>query len=147
MFAFLSFSSIAFAYGDSVYGGGSYGSAVSTAVHNPNSGGPINLESNLKKVAVNTVENKVDESTTSGGGSMSCQNFSSSKSLKLAMKGTEVKNLQTCLKLRNYLPASSKVDGIFGKKTKAAVIKFQKDNKIKTNGIVGPQTKAKLKTK
>ena len=61
------------------------------------------------------------------------------------MKGTEVKSLQTCLKLRKYLPDTSKVDGIFGPKTKQATMAFQKANGLKADGIVGPLTRARLK--
>lgn len=43
-----------------------------------------------------------------------------------------VKNIQAKLKLP--------VDGIFGPKTKAAVVAFQKKHKLVADGIVGPQT-------
>ena len=39
-----------------------------------------------------------------------------------------------------------KADGVFGAKTKAAVIQFQKDNKLQVDGIVGNQTLTVLKT-
>lgn len=39
------------------------------------------------------------------------------------------------------------VDGIFGKLTKAVTIKFQKNNNLVTDGVVGVKTRAKLKAK
>jgi hypothetical protein len=47
-------------------------------------------------------------------------------------RGPDVVTLQTCLRI----PA----DGIFGKQTKAAVIKFQQDEDLEPDGIVGPKT-------
>ncbi len=58
------------------------------------------------------------------------------------MKGDDVKALQTYLNAHNY--NSGIVDGIFGKLTKQAVIKFQLANNLKGDGIVGPLTRAKL---
>lgn len=52
--------------------------------------------------------------------------------LKFGSKGEEVKRLQKLL----YITA----DGIFGKDTRAAVIQFQKNNGLVTDGIVGPKT-------
>ena len=37
------------------------------------------------------------------------------------------------------------MDGIFGALTKAAVLKFQKKQKLVQDGIVGPKTRAALK--
>ena len=62
--------------------------------------------------------------------------------LKYGSRGTEVKNLQQQLIKLGYL--KGKADGIFGSQTRAAVIKFQKDYKLKQDGIVGPETRSKL---
>ena len=56
--------------------------------------------------------------------------------LKLGSRGTDVKNLQQCLSLA--------VDGIFGEITEEAVKVYQKENALAVDGIVGPQTWAKL---
>ncbi|NQE35113.1 peptidoglycan-binding domain-containing protein [Microcoleus asticus] len=48
-----------------------------------------------------------------------------------------VRYLQQSL-VKNGYPVA--IDGFFGAKTKQAVIKFQKQNKIAVDGIVGPQT-------
>ena len=54
------------------------------------------------------------------------------KVIKLGSKGKEVEDLQKYLKI--------KVDGDFGPKTEEAVKKFQKDNKLVADGVVGEKT-------
>jgi uncharacterized protein with LGFP repeats len=56
--------------------------------------------------------------------------------IQLGSRGADVKYLQTKLKLT--------ADGIFGAKTKAAVIAFQKSKGLTADGIVGPKTWAAL---
>ncbi len=56
----------------------------------------------------------------------------------MGSRGEEVRQIQTALTERGYL--QDKIDGIYGTKTKAAVTKFQQDNGLKVDGIVGPQT-------
>lgn len=57
-------------------------------------------------------------------------------------KGESVKNLQKCL---NYVQNSGlDTDGIFGTKTKKALIKFQTTNKIAIDGIYGPGSARKM---
>jgi peptidoglycan hydrolase-like protein with peptidoglycan-binding domain len=62
--------------------------------------------------------------------------------LKEDSTGPEVIDLQYILKLRGgkqeFDPGS--VDGIFGAKTKASVIKFQKSKGLTVDGIVGEKT-------
>ncbi|MGQ4647932.1 peptidoglycan-binding protein [Lyngbya aestuarii] len=62
--------------------------------------------------------------------------------LKEGSQGEEVKKLQGFLTTTGYNPGA--IDGIFGSKTKAAVIRFQKDYGITEDGIVGPVTRAKM---
>lgn len=52
--------------------------------------------------------------------------------------GTEVRNIQSVLKRLGYYTGS--VDGIYGSKTKSAVIKFQRDCGLTQDGICGPVT-------
>jgi peptidoglycan hydrolase-like protein with peptidoglycan-binding domain len=52
--------------------------------------------------------------------------------------------VQKALVDAGYNIGSSGVDGIFGKNTRAAVIKYQRDNGIKQTGNVGPITAGKL---
>lgn len=59
------------------------------------------------------------------------------KTIKEGSKGSEVKFLQQALVSRGY---SIEVDGIFGPKTKAAVIAYQKAEGLSTDGICGPKT-------
>jgi peptidoglycan hydrolase-like protein with peptidoglycan-binding domain len=49
------------------------------------------------------------------------------------MEGEDVAQLQEQLKAWGYY--SGKVDGIFGEKTQAAIIKFQQDNRLTPNGV------------
>src|SRR5690606_3144214 len=63
--------------------------------------------------------------------------------LKQGSSGAAVKDLQTKLKRLGYKITP---DSKFGPATKSAVVAFQKKYKIKADGIVGPQTHAKLKS-
>ena len=62
--------------------------------------------------------------------------------LTVGAKGDEVTRLQQRLKDLGYL--SGKVDGQFGGGTKRAVISFQRRNGLKTDGVAGETTLAKL---
>jgi hypothetical protein len=70
--------------------------------------------------------------------------------LKQKMTGEDVKNLQIYLNTYGYPIAITGVGSIrhetnyFGLKTKQALMKFQKANNLKPDGIVGPLTKSKL---
>lgn len=57
-------------------------------------------------------------------------------------RGDAVRKLQELLNALGYDCGS--VDGIFGSKTKAAVLAFQKANGLAADGIVGPLTWGKL---
>lgn len=58
--------------------------------------------------------------------------------LKQGSTGTKVKEVQT--RLKNWGYYSGSVDGIFGPKTKAAVVWFQRNNGLTQDGIVGTAT-------
>lgn len=58
--------------------------------------------------------------------------------LKQGSSGATVKTMQTKLINWGYLTGNS--DGIFGSKTKAAVVKFQRNNGLTADGIVGTKT-------
>ncbi len=58
--------------------------------------------------------------------------------LKQGSKGDLVKTVQTKLIKWGYL--TGKADGIFGAKTKAAVIKFQRKNGLTADGVIGTRT-------
>jgi len=62
--------------------------------------------------------------------------------LKQGSTGTQVRTMQTRLKAWGYYTGS--VDGIFGPKTRAAVIYFQQRNGLAVDGIVGARTAAAL---
>ncbi len=61
---------------------------------------------------------------------------------RMGSTGSEVREIQTRLKKWDYYKGS--VDGIYGTKTKNAVISFQKKNKLTADGIAGPATLAAM---
>ena len=67
---------------------------------------------------------------------------SHSSILKAGSKGEVVKQLQQKLAIIGYAPGPA--DGVFGAKTKAAVMVFQKDAGLTQDGIVGAATLAAL---
>lgn len=71
----------------------------------------------------------------------SAPSSSSSSTLKEGSSGAAVRELQLFLNTRGE---SLLVDGNFGAKTKAAVQRFQSANGLTSDGVVGPQTKAKM---
>jgi len=64
--------------------------------------------------------------------------------LKKGDKGSAVRKLQQDLMTLGYSLAPYGADGSFGKITEEAVKKFQKDNKLAVDGIVGPATQKKI---
>ncbi|MBO8158662.1 peptidoglycan-binding protein [Thermosyntropha sp.] len=65
--------------------------------------------------------------------------------LRYGSRGTYVQNLQRDLTFLGYNTGG--IDGIFGSKTYNAVIRFQKDNNLNPDGIVGKKTKGMLDKK
>lgn len=62
--------------------------------------------------------------------------------LRLGDRGELVKALQERLKDLRY--AVGRADGIFGQRTRAAVLAFQAENGLVTDGIIGPKTRTAL---
>ncbi len=62
--------------------------------------------------------------------------------LRTGSRGDAVRKLQELLNAKGY--TCGNVDGIFGSKTYAAVLEFQKANSLGVDGIVGPLTWTKL---
>ncbi|MBC9716007.1 peptidoglycan-binding protein [Streptomyces sp. TRM66268-LWL] len=54
--------------------------------------------------------------------------------------GAKVKEIQALLTLRGYSVGSSGIDGQFGAATEGAVKRFQSNNRLGVDGIVGPKT-------
>ncbi|MDQ0219976.1 endopeptidase [Peribacillus cavernae] len=61
------------------------------------------------------------------------------QTLKSGMTHTDVKQLQETLKKKGYFTSKSTTT-YFGTVTKSAVMKLQKNNRLKADGIVGPNT-------
>lgn len=61
---------------------------------------------------------------------------------KMGSTGKEVTEIQRVLKQKGYY--NDKIDGIYGTKTRNAVIAFQKANGLESDGIVGQKTLKKL---
>ena len=64
--------------------------------------------------------------------------------LQVNAKGNGVKAIQQLLNARGFLCGTA--DGIFGEKTKTAVLQYQKSMKITADGVVGKQTYNNLLT-
>lgn len=61
---------------------------------------------------------------------------------KFGSTGQEVRNIQKKLKSWGYY--NGDVDGVYGSKTKAAVVYFQKKNGLTADGVAGPKTLAAM---
>ena len=82
---------------------------------------------------------KIGEKKKSSGGSSSGDSISWKGSiLSMGSKGQYVKDLQNLLKKAGFDPG--KIDGIYGPKTRDAVLRFQRAAKISVDGIAGPET-------
>ena len=62
--------------------------------------------------------------------------------LKFRSRGNSVVHLQKALSAKGFSPGAA--DGIYGKKTENAVIRFQQAYKLRIDGIAGPQTQSVL---
>lgn len=94
-----------------------------------NSGSSQNNNNNSSNSNSNSNKNASSGSSLFGG------NYAT---LKSGYKNARVRTLQTALIALNYLNGSA--DGSYGKKTKAAVIAFQKANNLKADGAAGKKT-------
>ena len=66
------------------------------------------------------------------------------RTLRKGMTGPDVKSLQQLLFAKGYSVGASCDDGDFGDKTEQAVLKFQADNDLDKDGIVGMDTFSRL---
>ena len=64
--------------------------------------------------------------------------------LKVGSSGQDVRDLQEMLNLAVLLQPLLTVDGVFGPKTNARVVLFQRQAKLVPDGIVGPKTSKAL---
>lgn len=96
-------------------------------------------------VVAKPVENSATAAATPEKGQNKAQTESvvfNMKTLRMGDKGTQVKVLQWLLNDKGY--DCGKADGIFGKKTKAAVMAFQKAKNLVEDGIAGKKTITEL---
>lgn len=63
-------------------------------------------------------------------------------SISWGSRGSQVREVQTKLKQWGYYKGS--VDGVYGPATYRAIVSFQRKNKLKADGVVGPQTRKAL---
>lgn len=130
-------STTSFAYTISPVRHTSSGSSVASRYSNLISMGNLQAAEELKKEFPNQIPNQIVSTPSL---------VTITKILKLTkplMKNEEVKTLQSYLNSKGY--NCGLVDGLFGPKTKKAVILFQKANNLTPDGIVGPKTKAMMK--
>ena len=97
----------------------------------------------LKKIYGGNAKAAATPTPTPTGTSTSSTTVSGT--LKTGSTGAAVQTLQTQLISLGYL--SGKADGVFGRKTAAAVKAFQKANKLTADGIAGSKTLTMLETK
>jgi len=64
------------------------------------------------------------------------------RSLRLGMRGADIKSLQQRLQRRGFNPGAT--DGIFGHATQAAVLAFQRSAGLLADGVAGARTRAAL---
>lgn len=74
-----------------------------------------------------------------------CPYAEPTKNLKKGAKGEGVKWIQLMLVACGYSVGKHGIDGDFGRDTRTAVRKFQQENGLEVDGIVGPLTRQALK--
>jgi spore germination protein YaaH len=67
------------------------------------------------------------------------------RNLRIGSRGNDVLEVQTLLQKWGYSPGP--LDGIFGYRTQQAVLRFQRDQGLVADGIVGPKTLQALRAK
>jgi len=117
---------------------GSSGSSASTIYSNLLAMGNTQAAEEVKKQFPNQIT-QIQPTVTNQGVSLG----SNIRTLRYKMTGDDVKKLQEYLNSLNYNCGVS--DGIFGNKTRQAVIKFQKAKNLIPDGIVGPKTREVMK--
>lgn len=92
-------------------------------------------------VDINTTYSLLGVWVDRGDEDMQLSSFNLGRKLRLKLKrmnGSDVRDVQDALTLNAFSPGLS--DGIYSKETKKAVKQFQKQNGLKPDGVVGPET-------
>ena len=134
---------VAGTYGSNTYNTGEY------STYTPTTGSTgitkVAREKFLAEQASATIVTPVISDTSSSTG------FIFTRTLKLKMTGNDVKNLQIYLNTHGYVIVKTgagslgKESTYFGNLTKQALMKFQKANNLKADGIAGPKTRVLMK--
>ena len=74
----------------------------------------------------------------------SAQSTDPSPALRLGSQGQGVASLQRALQHLGYVPGA--IDGVYGEQTRSAVVQFQKDHHLRSDGVVGLKSWLELKT-
>ncbi|MBW4582330.1 MAG: peptidoglycan-binding protein [Tildeniella nuda ZEHNDER 1965/U140] len=105
---------------------------------------------NFRSISSSSISNSLISSSSISSNSISNSSFISATSnstfstgglLRFGSRGSDVRALQQQLNARSY---SVRVDGIFGSETDRAVRRFQSDNNLVADGIVGSDTRYAL---
>lgn len=128
-------------------GGGSSSNNAGVINYNPNDGSKLSPG----QTVLNKQTGKYITQGTPEGSSSNTPPAGSTASITTTLNsgssGAAVKALQSFLANNQYTGSDGKplaTDGVYGNQTKAAVMAFQKANGLTVDGIVGPQTIAKL---
>jgi hypothetical protein len=92
--------------------------------------------------AVFTIVDTTTALNTSGSAVLGAESFHFTQFLSEGSQGNEVKELQKYLNDRGY--GAGNVDGNFGSQVKDALMRFQTDNGLKSDGIVGYEVRTWL---
>ena len=68
------------------------------------------------------------------------------RNLQNGSRGPDVSNLQNLLNSKSPHGPRLVADGVFGRRTRLAVVNFQRNNRLSTDGVAGPLTMAALES-
>jgi hypothetical protein len=115
--------------------------ALKTVTSSP-SPSPTPTSTSSARLNTSLTANALGAVTDSSSNAVGHTSYRFTQFLSEGSYGNEVKELQNALARRGYDVGN--VDGVFGSKVKEAVMKFQADNKLKTDGIVGYEVRTLL---
>ena len=152
IFILLSFSSVVFAgnYGEGAYSDYLYSAQKPSSSSGSSQASRDKFLAEQQALALQQQPTTIDASNTPEQ-PISGTKIGITKTLKLKMTHNDVKLLQKYLNNHGYVVSTTGAGSLnnesnyFGAKTKQAVMKFQKANGLKADGVVGPKTIEKMK--